>query len=204
MSAVELFWTSFPVRTAVRAIARLFPTWFHETTWQWGSEEAAVRNELLAKAARYANARVLKKAIWHTHDLVLTLLNGRYGGMTLEEHVPSMSNHSFSRIYTLMLVLICFRTGTRVDGFREDLAAICGRPDLVEQSWRILAEQGDDKREQFRLIWDECVQVLRVDAASSPGFFLGIFVMLINRAADDLKASESRILNSIPANHTSQ
>ena len=189
MSAAERFWTSFPIRIAVRAIASLFPTWFHEKTWQWGSEEAAVRNELLAKAARCANARVLKKAIWHTHNLFLTLLNQRYGGMTLEEDVPEMSIHSFSRLYTIMLVLLCFRMGKRANGLREDLAAICGTPQLVEQTWRILEEHGADENEQARLIWDECVQVLRCGTGSHLGFFRGMLVLVANRASDELSAS---------------
>jgi hypothetical protein len=191
MSVFERFWTSYPVRITVHAIARLFPTWFHEKTWQCGEQEAVVRCELLEKAQSCSNARILTEVIRRTHDLILTLLNQRYGGLALEEHIPSPSVRSFSQLYIIMMALFCFRLGNRVNGLREDLATICREPHLVEGTWSILSEQGEDELVQARRIWDECLQVLGGDDVSQLGFFRGFFVVLANRTADDIGESVS-------------
>lgn len=191
MSAFERFWTSYPARVTVHAIARLFPTWFHEKTWQWGEQEAVVRRELLEKAQCCANTKILTEIIGRTHDLILTLLNQRYGGLALEEHIPPLSVRSFSQLYIIMMTLFCFRLGNRVGDLRKDLATICREPHLVEGTWSILSEQGEDELVQARRIWVECLQILGGDNVSQLGFFRGFFVILANRTADEIKENVS-------------
>src|SRR5258707_11294915 len=103
MSVFEHFWTSYPVRLAVHGIARLFPTWFHEKTWKCGEQEAIIRREVLEKAQACANAATLNDVIRRVHELLLTLLNERYGGLALEDHIPSPSVRSFSQLYAIIM-----------------------------------------------------------------------------------------------------
>ncbi len=187
MRGFKHIWTSHPARAAVRVIARLFPTWFHEKTWPCGEQESLVRRELFQKAQSRPNARTMTEAIQRTHELLLTLLNQHHGGLTLEEHVPSPTVRCFSQLYTIILVLLCFRQGTQDRGLREDLAAICREPHLVEVTWSTMAGLEQDELAQANRIWDECLQVLGGDSISQLPFFRGFFVILANRTAAELR-----------------
>jgi len=186
MSAFERFWTSYPAKIMVRAIARLFPTWFHEVTWQWGEQEGIIRRELLEKSKDCANAAMLKNMVLRTHALFLTVLNEQHGGSALERYIPQMTVRSFSEIYTIVMALFCFRASRSTDHIREDLTAICRESHLVERVWKILEKQEDDANLQARCVWHECLQVFAGDKASETSFFGGFFVILVNRASDEL------------------
>jgi hypothetical protein len=187
MSAFERFWTSYFGRLAVRGIARLFPTWFHERTWKCGEQDAIIRRELSERAQACANAATLDEVIRRVHELLLTLLNEGYGGLALEQYIPSPSVRTFSQLYTIIMAMFCFRLSSRVDGLREDLLAICRERHLVESAWGILEESGKDEPAQARRIWDECLRVLGGDSTSQSSFFRGFFVLVANRAADELR-----------------
>ncbi len=88
-----------------------------------------------------------------------------------------------------MMALFCFRLSMRVGGLREDLVAICQEPHLAEGIWTILGELEEDEQVQANRIWDECLQVLGGDGIPQLGFFRGFFVIVANRAANELKAA---------------
>jgi hypothetical protein len=130
---------------------------------------------LIEKAKNRANATTLREIILRTHDLLLTLLNERYGGLSLELHILLPSVRNFSQLYSIVMALFCFRLSSRIGGLREDLVAICGEPHLVESTWLILGELGEDEVAQAKRIWDECLQVMSGDSVSHLGFYRGFF-----------------------------
>jgi hypothetical protein len=127
-----------------------------------------------------------KRVILRVHELLLTMLNERYGGLALEQHIPSPTVWSFSQIYTIMMALFCFRLSSGVNGLRADLLAISREPHLAERTWTLLQELGSDEVAQATGIWNECLQVLGGDTSSQLPFFRGLFVIVANRTADEL------------------
>jgi hypothetical protein len=181
------FWKSYSARVTGRVLARLFPDWFHEMMWNWGDQEALIRRELLEKAKCCDNAKVLTEITRKTHNLIMKMFNQRYGGLALEEYIPTPSVRSVSQLYTIMMVLFCFRINGRVAGLRKDLTAICRESHLVDSTWSMLSDQREDDLEQARRIWNECFQVLDGNDAARLSFFCNFFALIANRTADEIR-----------------